>query len=49
MEKSIPVFCSLNNIFFTGIKKTENAKFLWNDRIRDLYWNYASQVNVPES
>ena len=49
MKKSIPVFCSLNNIFFTGMKKTENAKFLWNDRIRDLYWNYASQVDVHES
>ena len=49
MERSIPVFCSLNNIFFTGMKETKDAKFQWNDRINDSYWNYASQVNIQES
>ena len=34
--------------YFSGVKKDKNTLFLWNDRIEDSYWNFATKINVDK-
>ena len=35
-------------IYLSGIKEIPRALLVWNDRIKDFYWNYASKINISE-
>lgn len=37
-----------NGCYFSDSKKIEGAVLLWNDRIKDSFWNYATRINVEE-
>ena len=34
--------------YFSSSKKIQDALRLWNDKIKDSYWNYATKINVDE-
>jgi hypothetical protein len=34
--------------YFSGSKKISGATLLWNDRIKDFFWSYATNVNLNE-
>lgn len=34
--------------YFSGSKKIRGAFLLWNDKIQDSYWNYATKINIDE-
>jgi|GEM_PF-1579983 len=35
--------------YFSNSEKIKGALLLWSDKINDIYWNYASKINVDES
>ncbi|MFH1233940.1 MAG: GNAT family N-acetyltransferase [Patescibacteria group bacterium] len=34
--------------YFSGFKKNQGVLILWNDKIQDFYWNYATKINISE-
>lgn len=34
--------------YFSNSKKIEGAILLWNDKIKDSFWNYATRINIEE-
>ncbi|MCD6229502.1 MAG: hypothetical protein J7K00_01720 [Candidatus Diapherotrites archaeon] len=37
------------NYYFSGQKQINGATLFWNDKIKDVYWNFTAKMNVKES
>ena len=34
--------------YFSGSKKIQGTLLLWSEKIKDFYWNYATEININE-
>ena len=49
LEETENYHCKIQlGCYFSSSKKIQGALLLWNDKIKDSYWNYATKINVDE-